>query len=745
MSKICHTLAIVFLALTFLITASFTQNPPEDSIDYDNLSPSEIHKIMAEAKAGQLDRARAFAAEAARAISIYDQTEYDVGFHRIELEIDIPSEIVYGNVLMEAKSTIEGLDSIEVDLYTNLTIDSVYIPGGGNLNYDHSDNKIFLELDRLYADGETFSFYVRYHGRPTGSGLDGFSFDYRSGYPVVTTLSEPMSARTWWPCKDRPDDKADSLDIFITCDTAYFCASNGTLIDTIRNGDGTWTFNYEERYPITTYLFSIAISNYTVWHDWYHYGDGDSMIIINHVYPDRYAYSLSQFGITPYAIGVYAGLFGEYPFINEKYGHANFQWGGAMEHQTVSSMSGSNFGFSEPVVVHELSHQWWGDMITCNNWHEIWLNEGFASYCEALYYEAKDGVDAYHDYMGGMFYSSGGTIYIYDTTNVWNIFSSIVYDKGAWVLHMLRHVVGDSTFFDILRAYYSSEWQHKDATTERLKEICETVSGMELDYFFEQWIYGMYFPRYMWSYMNEYDPADGKYWTYFYLEQGQATYPQVFVMPIDLVFTYDSHVDTVVLFNDVGKNVYIFKADEPPTDVALDPDQWIQRWSYKLNWSYHLIPFPLDTAGQYQSYLDSVVAKGGTGQHTYKITSGELPLGLELDSLTGYISGAPADFGEFTFGVFADDRGSSYDDTIELTLVVLEGEGLPGDANDDDAVNLLDITFIISYLYKNGPEPPIPAQADPNALCDINLLDITYLIDFLYREGPDPLWGCAVL
>jgi len=732
----------VFVTSLFLLPAAGFTGDMDESIDYENLSPSELHKIMGEMKAGSLERSRAFAASAEKAVSLHDQTDFDAGYYEVDITVHLDDTTISGDVMMEATVVAGPIDTVELDFYDNLTTDSVY-NASGTLGYFHFGAKIIIELDRAYETGEVFSFRVAYHGRPTGSGLDGFSFDFRNNQPVITTLSEPMSARTWWPCKDRPDDKADSMDIYVTCDTALYCASNGTLIDTTVNGDGTWTFYYQERYPITTYLFSLAISNYVVWEDWYHYGDNDSMIIINHVYFDRYATSLTSYNITPYAIGVYADLFGEYPFVEEKYGHANFEWGGAMEHQTVSSMNGSAFGFTEPVIVHELAHQWWGDMITLNNWHEIWLNEGFASYCEALYYEVKDGKAAYHDYINGMFYSAGGTVYVYDTTDVWNIFSGIVYDKGAWVLHQLRHVVGDSVFFECLQAYYNSEFQHADATTEGLKNIFETVSGMELDYFFDQWIYGTYFPRYYWSYRSELDPEDGRYWTYFQLRQGQTTPPQTFIMPIDLVMTSASGVDTVVIFNDVRDSIYVLKTDEKPTDILLDPDQWIQRYSYKSNWTYHLIPFPLDTADQYATYLDSVVAKGGTENHTYKITGGALPDGLVLDTLTGHISGRPLEWGAFSFDIYAKDRMSSYNETRTFTLTVTEGGYVSGDADHSSSVSILDVTYLINFLYKGGPEPTIPDAGDPDASCAMNILDVTYLINFMYKDGPIPQPGCV--
>jgi len=733
----------LFFVLTISVLPLWAIDKYDDDFDYGNLPASELHKIMADAKARQLDRIREANLEASDIPPLHDQTEYDVISYGIEMEIDLDSEIIYGVITMEAKSTIDGLDSISIDFDRGMTVDSV-LNGSGFLSYSRIQG-VEVVLDQTYNTCETFSVIIGYHGHPTGSGLDGFSFGDHNGNPVAASLSEPWAARSWWPCKDRNDDKADSLDIFITCDTAYYCASNGNLIDTTFNGDGTWTFNYEVSYPITTYLFSVAISKYTVWHDWYYYGDNDSMIIVNHVYPDRYPLSLTSFSVAPEAIGIYAGLFGEYPFVNEKYGHANFEWEGAMEHQTVSSMSGESFGFTIPVIVHELAHQWWGDMITCRNWHEIWLNEGFATYCEALYYEATEGVGSYHTYMQQMTYWIGGTIYVYDTTNVLNIFNSRAYDKGAWVLHMLRHVVGDSVFFDCLQTYYSSVHQYNDATTEDLKNICESVSGMDLDYFFDEWIFDEYFPRYSWSHYSHLDPSDNRYWTYVRIKQTQNVGPSAFAMPVDLVFEYDGYIDTNVIFNDSADQIYIFKTDENPTGVDLDPDYWILRYREETSWVYSLIPFPLDSGVQLGLYHDSVVAKGGSGQHYYGLVSGTLPTGLELDTLTGFISGTPLDTGMFQFEIYATDRYSSSADSADYAIYIEPGNYTAGDVNDDDVVNIFDITDLIGYLYLENDPPPIPVQADPNNDCVLNIFDITYLIDYLYLEGPPPVVGCAIL
>lgn len=739
--------SIAILILIIFANSSDSAGLFDESIDADTLGPSAIHQIMAQKKIEALgqSRARATVGEPYR----YEQTEFDVNFYSVDIEIVHPTEEIFGKVTTEAKSLTADLLYIEIDLVSVLTINSV-TSGATPLNYSRNGDRVTIELDKLYQPGEYFSFTIDYSGHPEAAGLEGFSFGTNDGYPIISSLSEPYMSRTWWPCKDRNDDKADSMDIFITCATNLFCASNGTLIDTTRNGDGTWTFNYEVRYPIVTYLFSVAISEYAIWTDWYHYSPTDSMPIINHVYPDYYTYSkaLNHWGATPDILEIFADLFGEYPFLNEKYGHANFQWGGGMEHQTCTSMGGSSFGFSEPVVAHEAAHQWWGDMITCNNWGDIWLNEGFASYSEALYYEEKNGVSAYHNYMRDMA-NGGGTysapIYVYDTTNIGKIFSLIVYDKGACVLHMLRHVVGDETFFDILKAYYSSVYQHASVTTEQFKNVCESVSGMELDYFFDQWIYGTYRPNYKYSYYTEIDDSDGQYWTYMNIEQVQTSNPQLFTMPLDIVLHYSPVIlDTFTVFNDADDTTYIFKTEQLPLDAEIDPDEWVLKYSYQTTF-FQLIPFPLENAEQYAEYEDTIIARGGFGQRLYEISSGNLPDGLELSTTTGVISGSPTEFGEYSFQVRAWDALSSYEDTDDYKLTVAEYPGLPGDADLNDTINILDIVFLIEYIYKDGTPPGMPELADPNNDCKINILDVVYLLGYKYKNGPDPIMGCATI
>ena len=214
----------------------------------------------------------------------------------------------------------------------------------------------------------------------------------------------------------------------------------------------TKTFHWHEQYPIATYLVSIVAGEYAHFQDYYEYGGDEPMLLDYYVYPDELVRAKTIFDEMHDYLDALSFYFGPYPFLKEKYGQARYNWGGAMEHQTLTSI-----GQVKPewryVYVHELGHQWFGDLVTCASWTDIWLNEGFASYSEALYaewdgyYGHPPGIEAYHAYMATQDYRDGRTIHIADTTQISNIFNIIVYDKGSWVLHMLRGMIPSFSIF----------------------------------------------------------------------------------------------------------------------------------------------------------------------------------------------------------------------------------------------------------------------------------------------------------
>jgi hypothetical protein len=243
-----------------------------------------------------------------------------------------------------------------------------------------------------------------------------------------------------------------------------------------------------------------------------------------------------------------------------------------MEHQTMTSTT----SFGEDVIAHELGHQWFGDLITCANWQELWLNEGFATYTEALFREAAHGPASYRQHIGQRMQAalnSPGTLYVQDTSTVAQLFRfDRVYAKGASVLHMLRHVLGDSVFFRSLRAYVADpRYRYGVATTAGFRGVCESVSGLDLGYFFDQWVFDEGYPVYSAELFVSGD-ADGYVST---VRLAQSAGTRFFVMPVDLKLTGGSRDTTIVAFHQRDRETFTVRTSWPPDRVAVDPDGWI--------------------------------------------------------------------------------------------------------------------------------------------------------------------------
>ena len=498
-----------------------------------------------------------------------NQNKIDISFYELDIDIDFSSNIISGYVLIKGtKSTVAPPDYIELDLYNNMVVDSVFL-NDSQVSFSHDSDIIKIPAD----ENMIFSLKVFYNGTPEHCGAGGFKFDNHLDIDHVWTLSEAYCARSWWPCKDDPSDKADSVNIKVTVPSQpeFIVASNGLLESTEVNG-GKRTFFWKERYPITTYLVSLAIYPYTIWSEQYISPiSNDTMAIEHYVFPDRYELSYPNYSLTGEMLSFFSNLFGEYPFISEKYGHADFKWGGGMEHQTLSSMG----SFSQNLIVHELGHSWWGNLITCKTFNDIWLNEGFARYCQALWVENIDGEQAYFNFMNDHAYYGGGTIYVENPSSNSQIFnSSLSYNKASWVLHMLRHKVGDEMFFEILKEYASNDsLAYNAASTADFQKICEDISGMDFEQFFQQWIYGDRYPKYELSWWSDEDDI-------YKVKIDQIQSYGIFSMPIDLNFSGSvgplSVDTTIVVENNTASHLYeISGLDFFVENVTIDPNNWI--------------------------------------------------------------------------------------------------------------------------------------------------------------------------
>jgi len=528
-------------------------------------NPRTTHEILSRAKQEQLQRQWLRKSQ----VPTGHYGDYDVHYYGLDLNFDVADQTYSGSVEIRAISRRSGQSSITVDLADHLEVLEVAGRAG---EYFHSNNRIQLSLDPSLESGENFSVTISYSGDYDPGEFRGLRFGSHPDGPVISTLSEPYFARTWWPCKDVPSDKADSADIAITVNDSLIPVSNGSLVRIEHLRSPKHTYYWEVRYPITTYLISVAISNYHHYEDTFVASDGTVLPLDYYIYPSEDTSTvLTNIFETNRMLEVFSILFGEYPFLREKYGMASFTWGGAMEHQTISSMG----LYSRTIIAHELAHQWWGNMVTTKNWHHIWLNEGFASYSEALYYEQIYGREFYHQYMENMAYRGPGTIYVQDTTDVRRIFSGdLSYDKAGYVLHMLRHVLGDSLFFRTLREY-REQYFLGTATTDDFRQVAEQVSGQDLSTFFHQWIYESGYPHYQYCFYSH--SNEDNFRTYVHLRQIQdpRTTP-IFKMPVD-IFLADSlgHDTTFVVQNSRAEQQYSFTLPWRPTRMELDPDQWI--------------------------------------------------------------------------------------------------------------------------------------------------------------------------
>jgi aminopeptidase N len=496
-------------------------------------------------------------------------SSYNVTYYKLNLEISYAPNYLTGEVIVKAKSLKAGLSSFYLDLSNTLSVDSVK-SGNENLTFIHSEDKLTVETKSSYELNEEFNVEVHYQGIPQSTGLGSFVFDSHNGQPSIWTLSQPYGASDWWPCKDTPADKADSADIWITCNSAFFAVSNGSLVETIENGNGTTTYKWKSSYPIANYLISLAISEFTFYQQHYKYSVNDSMPVVHYIYPEIFQDVKANLDKTILMLEIFSDRFGPYPFIKEKYGHASFGRGG-MEHQTISSIG----IFTEGVIAHELAHQWFGDKVTCKDWSHIWLNEGFATFSEGVFIEAVSGKDAYDAFIKSQMSrakTARGSIYVKNINSISEILNGPrSYSKGAVVLHMLRGITGDSLFFQILRKYLNDpELAYGVATTEDFQEIAEEVYGSSLNYFFGEWIYGENYPRYFlkWDYKKR---NDNLYEISLNTEQANNTYPVFFTMPIQIKISTAVKDTLLSFFNDRQNQSFIFYVEGEPTGFSFDP------------------------------------------------------------------------------------------------------------------------------------------------------------------------------
>ena len=540
------------LIVQILMISAYAQKSPSKSADIAQLEQKTAAKKMS--------------------LRVNPNTQnYDITYQKLEFTVD-PANYFISGIVTSTFTALSDLSTVTFDLTNQLTVstviqNSVSIPFSQNTN-----NELVITLPASLNSGASTTVEIRYSGIPA-SGEQAFNIASHDTAPILYTLSEPYGARDWWPCKQDLNDKIDAIDVYITAPSQYISVSNGIEPETpVINGSNKTT-HFHHGYPIPAYLVAIAVTNYSV----YNQTGGtapNQYPIINYIYPQTLASVQTQLDQTPLILNLYESLFEIYPFHTEKYGHAQFEWGGGMEHTTVSFM----VSFDRDLIAHEMAHQWFGDKITCGAWNDIWLNEGFATYVAALVIENFDGQNAFitekNKMISNITSRTNGAVYVTDAelSDVNRIFSSrLTYNKGAMVLNMLRFKLGDALFFQGIKNYLKDlNLAYKYAKTPDLQSHLEAVYGSSLTEFFNDWVYNQGYPSYAITAQNL-----GSGQAKFTINQTQSD-PSVsfFEMPVPIrVFGTGGEQLDLVLNNTVNGESFTENVPFTIASIAFDPEK----------------------------------------------------------------------------------------------------------------------------------------------------------------------------
>jgi aminopeptidase N len=503
---------------------------------------------------------------------------YDVHFYFLDISAENNTVFISGNVMIGATVTAAVLDTFAFELSGAMVVDSVLFNGIPQ-EVEHSGDMGYVILEDPLSEGTDFSMKIYYNGLPpTGGFFSGIStvYDTLWNQHVTWTLSEPYAAKDWFPVKQDLNDKADSVWVFVTTSAENKVGSEGVLTHVNSIPGGKVRYEWKSRYPIAYYLISIAVANYQDYSLWAHPQNmDDSILVQNFIYDTPGCLSQWKGGIDQTAgfIELFSQLFGPYPFGKEKYGHCLAGIGGGMEHQTMTTLGGFNFG----LVAHELGHMWFGDHVTCASWNDIWINEGFATYSDYLAHQflAEPIYDSVwlkirHDYVKS---APGGSVYVPDSLlgDIWRIFDSrLSYSKGALLLHMIRFELRDDPMFFYILTKFGEEYSFSNASAMDFKAVLEELSGKDFTTFFDQWYYGEGYPVFD---INWWQIGDTLH--IYSLETASTAATPFFrmIVPYRVIFT-DGSDTSLLLHQDAPVNGFQIFSGKTVDSLEVDPEQW---------------------------------------------------------------------------------------------------------------------------------------------------------------------------
>jgi aminopeptidase N len=429
------------------------------------------------------------------------QQSYDVKFYDLNLEPNYDEQSISGFVNIKLKSLIKELPTIELELVDNFDISKVTI-NDEPLQFTHNDDIILISLKNNLKLNEEIEISIHYSGQPIEAimppWIGGFNWsEDKNGNHWIGVSCQGEGGKIWFPCKSHPSDEPDSVAINITAEDPYICASNGVLEKTSKPKEGYTTYHWFTRYPTNNYNISINIAKYKTIENSYTTINGNEVPVVFYYLrePEKMADSLVYMAID--MLKTFEIYFGEYPFVNEKFGLAETSYLG-MEHQTINSY-GNRYFFRKReelkvdfLMLHEMAHEWWGNKVSVRDWADFWIHEGIGTYSEALYLRHKLGEEGYHNHIANIKrkITNESPILKRKNTNSSSSYSGDIYNKGAYFMHSLRYMIGDSLFFPILYQFANDTnyTYYNFATTEDFLSLVNKNTDDDYSAFFKMYL-----------------------------------------------------------------------------------------------------------------------------------------------------------------------------------------------------------------------------------------------------------------
>ncbi|HUR79929.1 MAG TPA: M1 family metallopeptidase [Thermoanaerobaculia bacterium] len=489
--------------------------------------------------------------------------QVDVLHYDIDLTLQRASTEIRAATELTLVPRLAPLQSVVLD-FGELTVDDVTVNGARAEAYAASGH---LTVTVKRADKTPFRVRVAYHGSPA----DGLVLRAnKHGDFGVFADNWPNRAHYWFPSIDHPSDKA-SVDFTVTAPDAFDVIANGTLLETVSLQNGTKQWRWHEATPIPVHCMVVGATQFAV----VHAGEDDGVAVAYYLYPKDRANG-KQFGRVTGILDFFGKTIGPYPYEKLAIVESSTRFGG-MENASAIFLDEKRIDGEadlERLVAHEIAHQWFGDSVSQNDWYDLWLSEGFATYFAALYFERASGVSALRTMMAASrqtyldAHVDAQPIHDPSIAELPRLLNRLNYQKGAWVLHMLRGVIGDEAFFAGIREYYAT-YRDGNTSTAGLRTIMERHAGQPLEWFFRQWIYQPGHPvfdaKWRWD--------GGKV----FLEVKQTQSGTVFRTPLTVEVRDAAGARRERVVIDERDEHFEIDSESRPEDVVLDPDEWVLR------------------------------------------------------------------------------------------------------------------------------------------------------------------------